>query len=257
MTTPALVLLVPLLAVLGVAPPDPPSKALPLPSVEEVLRRYEAAVGDAKTRAGLTAWRAIGTTDLSGDIGPFTITRQRPDRVRLEVTIEGRRILLAHDGEMVWQEGVGEGPPQAVPMEPEPAARFREEWADFDGPLIDPKSKGLEVSVAGWEPLDGRRALRVDVKFPSGRVHQWFLDAETYRPVQRITPNRHPRRGDVPRVWFYVDYETVAGVVVPREIEREDSQMVRGYRLRTFEPNPAIDPAIFRLPPGVRPETVP
>lgn len=250
-----LTVLLPALVALGA--PDPPSRALPLPSLDEVLRRYEATVGDAKTRSGLNAWRAAGTTDLSGDVGPLTITRQRPDLVRIEVTLDGRRVVLAHDGEMAWQESAGDGPPQAVALEPEAAARFLEEWADFDGPLIDPQSKGLTVAVGGWDQVDGARALRLEVTFPSGRRHTWFLDAQSYRPLQRITPNRHPRRGEVPRVWFYIDFERVSGVLVPKELEREDSQMVRGYRLQTFEANPALDPAIFRLPQGARPETIP
>lgn len=251
----ALTFLLPALVALGA--PDPPSQALPLPSLEEVLSRYEAAVGDAKTRAALTAWRATGTTDLSGDVGPLTITRQRPDLVRIDVTLDGRRVVLAHDGETVWQEGAGDGPPQAVTLEPEAAARFLEEWADFDGPLIDPKGKGLTVTVGGWDQVDGARALRLEVTFPSGRRHTWFLDARSYLPLQRITPNRHPRRGEVPRVWFFIDFEQLAGVLVPKELEREDSQMVRGYRLQTFEANPTLDPAIFRLPQGARPETIP
>jgi hypothetical protein len=253
MTTNLLLALLPLCVVLGGESPPPP----PLPSVAEVLRRFEIANGPGEARSTLTSWRATGTTDLSGAVGTLTILRQRPDKIRIEVVVDGRRSIQGYDGELAWQEGVGQGPPQAVPMEPEAAARFVEEWADFDGALFDPQSKGLEVAVVGWEKVDGRRALRVETKFPSGRVHQWFLDAESFQPVQRITPNRHPRRGEVPRVWFYIEHERVSAVVVPKEFEREDSQMVRGYRLQNFEANPTLDPALFRMPSGKPVEAIP
>jgi hypothetical protein len=239
--TPALVL-----ALLPLALAAAGESAPPLPSEAEVLRRFETAMGPGEARATLTAWRASG--EVEGEEGTISIVRQRPNRVRVEIQLDGRRRWLGCDGDLAWEEGVGEGPPQAVPLEPEAAKRLQEAWADFDGPLFDPRSKKLEIRVEGWGTVSGRRSQRLSVTYPSGRAETWHLDAETYRPLERTTADR---------VWVFHEFERVSGVMLPKRFELREGSQTHRYRLETFEVEPPLDPAIFRLPQGVRPETPP
>lgn len=225
-----------------------PAKAPPLESAEAIVARHVAALGGREALARITTLRLAGRSEGSGETSPLTITRRRPDRVRIDFTVEGQPVVLAWDGRVAWQSGIGEHGSGPEPMPEENAARFVEEWAAFDGGLAAAAAAGHAIEVVGREELDGAATVRLKVTLPSGRMHDWWLDERTALPVRRVTPLRHPRRGELPRVWYYLEHRPLAGLVLPSYLEREDSQMIRAYAIEKAEANVELPEGFFSLP---------
>ncbi|NNG15644.1 MAG: hypothetical protein HKM89_04120, partial [Gemmatimonadales bacterium] len=72
-------------------------------SLEDVLGKYYEAIG------GVEAWMSIQTMKMTGTMTmrrgmevPFTRMVKRPDKVRMEFTMQGMTGVRAFDGQTAW-----------------------------------------------------------------------------------------------------------------------------------------------------------
>ncbi len=217
-------------------------------SLAEVIARAQ------KARGGYAKLKAVQSVRMTGRMtmgaGPevkVAIEKKRPRRSRLEFTAQGRTGVQAYDGRTAW------GMPPVPGAKPEPLpeemAGDLENQADLDGPLVDHEAKGLKLKLVGRESVDGKDAWKLELKFKSGDVHHFFLDAETYLEIR--TESRRVVQGSAIEVETRLgDYREAGGVLWPHSIEigpkgRPERQQVR---FDTIEVNPAIDDARFQMP---------
>ena len=138
-------------------------------TVEDVVRRYlEARGGLARLRA-VQSLRLNGTVELPGvPPAPFTLELKRPDRMRTEFVIEGRKAVRAYDGRVAWSQLPVPGEPPR-PMAAEDAADAKAQ-ADVDlSPLVDAAAKGYTVELVGRDRLPGGETFRLVVRGKTSR----------------------------------------------------------------------------------------
>ncbi len=212
----------------------------------EIARRHAERAGDKL--AALVAVRAEGRTFINGEVVPFLLVAQRPNRLRVESFTPVRRALQVYDGETPpWtshSETKG-GHPQAMP---EGEAREFIINADFDGPLVNSATKGFSVDYAGEEPVEGRPAYKLLVMNRSDHLFFLWVDTQTAEIVKR-TVYRVNNGQRVAVDTFFKDFRPVGGVMQPHHIET----VVNGRSLHVtvidrMEANPAVAPAMFARP---------
>ena len=179
-------------------------------------------------RGGLDAWRKIETMVWSGHLEsanaplpsmPFVLEQQRPNKTRFEITAMNQRTLRVFDGAQGWKIRPGrDGRPDIQPYSPQ-ELQFAQQAQSIDGPLIDYEAKGIAVALSGVDEIDGRKAYRLSVRFPSGENHQVWIDAQTFLEIRydRTSYNRTGVPSTVPV--FYHDYKPVEGLMIPFTIE--------------------------------------
>src|SRR4051812_12226065 len=82
----------------------------------EIARRHAARAGEKL--AALVAVRAEGRTFINGEVVPFLLVAQRPDRLRVESFTPMRRALQVNDGKSLpWasHSEIKAGAPQEMP----------------------------------------------------------------------------------------------------------------------------------------------
>ena len=181
--------------------------------VDDVLKRYYAAVG------GVDAWNSVQSRRATGSMsmGPgmeasFTRVFKRPDKICVEFTFQGMTAVQAYDGQTAWMlmPFMGSTDPQVMP---EGLAKDLVEQADFDGPLIGFEGSGQTVELVGKEQVDGTEAFKLKIIMSTGEVIHYYIDSDNYLPIKLTgTGNFQGTESEFEAVMS--DYREVGGLVI-------------------------------------------
>jgi hypothetical protein len=145
-------------------------------TVDEVIARYLAA------RGGVAQIKAIQTQRMAGTIAfgnnetqSFRVEMKRPGKMRQEIGSKTGTIIQTTTGDAGWSLLP---PNPAVPLPPE-TLRNMAGGADIDGPLMDYKSKGNRVELAGKAKIDGKDAYKLIVSLKDGQVRTDYIDCDS------------------------------------------------------------------------------
>ena len=220
-------------------------------TVDEILaKHYEACGGLAKMKA-VNTMRVTGTIAMGqGMDAPFTMERKRPGMSRMEFTVQGMTGVQAFDGAKTWSvmPFMGKKDPEVGTDEDNKNAQ---DDADFDGALVDWKTKGSTVELAGKEPVEGADAFKLKVTKKSGNVEYYYLDTETYLLV-KSEAKRKIRGTEIEGETTYSDYKDVNGLMEPFSMESgaKDMPQKRKFTFTKVELNVPLDDARFAVPAG-------
>jgi hypothetical protein len=214
-----------------------------------------------QARGGVEKMNAIKTMRVTGKFegsGGFTASvgqeNQRPNLVRETFTLQGMTAVQAYDGSAGWQIQPFGGKKDPELMGEDDVRDLLLD-ADFDGPLVDYKSKGSTVEYMGHDVVDGDDALRLKVTLKNGDIIYDYLDPDTFMEIRREI--QQFVRGSVrERVIGFGSYKVVAGVMYPFSISQgpKDNPDAQTTTVQKMEPNVTIDPADFMLPALLRTE---
>ena len=155
------------------------------PSLDEVLASHYEALGGTDAWSHVDAVRFEGTMSMGPGVeAPFTMTMQRPDKIRLEFTFQGMTGIQASDGTTAWMvmPFMGKTDPEEMPAD---MAKQLKEQADIEGPLFDWAAKGHTVELLGAEEMEGTEVYKLKLTRDSGDVRYHYLDSEYYVTVKQ------------------------------------------------------------------------
>jgi hypothetical protein len=183
-------------------------------TTDELLSKYLAAAGGAEKMKALSSLRRTGRFIGGGGFeAPLVTLNKRPNLTRTEFTTQGLTGVSAYDGKEGWKIEPWGGKKDPESMSEEELKSIMED-ADFDGPLVDSKSKGITVESLGVEPVEGSDAFKLKVTLPSKDVTYYFLDAECYLPI-KMEIHRFVRGEEHVYEYTLSDYKRVEGVYLP------------------------------------------
>lgn len=227
----------------------PPPAALPL---AQIVDRNIAA------RGGLTAWRALNSVTMSGELEaggkenptlPFVLSMKRPHRSRLELTFAGETAAQVWDGTQGWKVR-----PYLNRNEVEPytAAETRSAAAseELDGPLVDFEKKGTKIELAGTDVVEGRNTYKLRLTLKGGERRNLWIDASTFLEAKI---DGEPRRMDGRMhhvAVFYRDFRPVGGLQFPHAMETVVDGVKGSHRMtiKAIKLNPPLDDGRFTRP---------
>jgi hypothetical protein len=231
------------------AAPSTAATPAPTPTVDEVVAAHIAARGGADRLHALRSMRASGLMKSGpGRVAPVVREIERPGRIRLEMTYQGMSSVYAHDGTIGWRVAPHEGVFEPIQLPPEVTAPSVDQL-DIEGPLLDWRTKGHVVTLAGRTDVAGRPAWDLEIKLAGGTVRHDLVDAETFlvvrSDVERVISGRRTRM-----TTSFSDYREVGGLRFPHKIEiqvsgRPDRQE---FVVQSVELDVDIDDSRFQLP---------
>src|SRR5262245_8990533 len=154
-------------------------------TVDEILAKHFEAQGGLDKLKALNTMRITGSMTVGpGMDAPIVIERKRPAKDRTEFTFQGMVGAQVFDGEQAWSvlPFMGKKDPELASEED---TKLRKDDSDFDGPLVDWKTKGHTVELVGKEPVEGAEAFKLKVSKKNGNIDYYFLDTETYLLVKQ------------------------------------------------------------------------
>jgi outer membrane lipoprotein-sorting protein len=218
-------------------------------TVDEIVARHVAARGGLDKIASLQTIRMTGTMTMGPGLEvPFVLEMKRPNRMRLDMQVQGQTGTQAFDGTRGWMlmPFGGRSAPEPMPAE---AVREAQEQADFDGVLVNRQAKGHEVELVGKEPVDGAEAYHLKVTLKNGSVRHLYLDAASFLEI-KAEGTRTIRGNEVESESVIGDYREVGGLMFPHRMETGIKGVPQRQRMtvQRIELNVPIDDSRFAMP---------
>ena len=178
-------------------------------------------------RGGLSAWRAINTLTMAGQLEaggkrnselPFVMRMKRGHKSRLEITFKDQTAVQVYDGKQGWKVRPFLNRNEVEPYSPA-EAKAAASWEELDGPLVDYAKKGTKVELAGMDAVEGRPAHKLKLTLKSGEQRDLWIDAATFLEV-KIDGQPRKMDGKLRKVAiYYRDFRSEGGLTMPHTLE--------------------------------------
>lgn len=218
-------------------------------TLDEVLDKHFAAVGGKEKLAAVKTAKMTGRQQFGPQEAPFTIYWKRPDKVRMEFTLQGMTGIQAYDGIKGWMVMPFMGKTEPEAMTGDDLKQMQDQADMVEGPLLNWKEKGHQVELIGKETVEGTEVWNVKLTRKSGEVSHVYIDAES---MLQIKSEMKVKRGDqeMEIEGALGDYKEVDGIVLPFSIEQRPKGAPAGSMI-TIEAivlNGEVDDALFAMP---------
>jgi outer membrane lipoprotein-sorting protein len=218
-------------------------------TADEIIEKHLQAIGGKDKLKAVQSQRITGKMTMGqGMEAPFTMEMSRPNKMRMEFTIQGMTGVQAYDGKTAWavMPFMGKTEPEAMPAE---ETKKMEEQADMDGLLLDYKEHGRTVEYVGKEDLEGTPVHKLKVTQKSGDIAYVYIDAEQYMQLKQ-TSKSTLRGQEIEADTIFGDFKKVDGLVIPHSIEQRAKGMPGGMvmTISTVEINPSVTDSRFTMP---------
>jgi outer membrane lipoprotein-sorting protein len=218
-------------------------------TADEILAKVLAA------RGGLDKMRAISSERVSGQIsfgdvsGPFAVELKRPLKMHMQITIQNQTMVRVYDGKSQgWANNPFAGKMEPEAMSEEELKNITEE-SDFDGPLVDYKSKGNQIELVGKDKFEDKDVWRLKLTTKNGDVRYYLFDANSFL-LLKWEGKRKFQEQEIPVESHFSDYREVGGVKFAFGIDSGSSptELTQKIRIEKIELNPELNDAEFGKP---------
>jgi zinc protease len=222
------------------ASPTPSEQA----AIDQILQRYETALGGRAAIDKISSYRLKGTFDLAGLTGTIEGWRKEPDKT-LSV-IEFPRIgtlKKGFDGETRWVQTPAGTYSDSSPQE---IAELERDAEVYSAGKI--RSLFESLKLENKARLSGRDVYVIEGRPARGPAEKLFFDVQNGLLVRWDMARRQSNRGTVFVKVHLEDYKDVDGVKIPFNVRFVFESFSFMVKVEELEHNIAIDDAIFRKP---------
>jgi len=228
-------------------------------TADEIVNKALATRGGVDKIKAVQSERVSGRISFTGGLeGAFVLELKRPGKMRIEISVEGQKVIRVYDGKSAgWMLNPFAENKDVQPMSGEELKSVSEE-SDFDGPLVEYKTKGSQIELVGKEEFNDKSVYRLKLINKNGDVRFYFFDASSFvllkwEGIRRIEDKEFPWES------FFSDYRDVQGLKYPFRIEQGSPGTEIRQNLITdkIEIDPQIDDSRFAKPAAPPPPAAP
>jgi outer membrane lipoprotein-sorting protein len=218
-------------------------------TLDEILDQHFAAQGGRDKIAAVQSAKVTGKQQFGPQEAPFVIYWKRPNKLRMEFTLQGMTGIQAYDGAGAWQVMPFLGKTEPEGMTGDDLDGMKEQADLIEGPMFNWKEKGNTVELVGKEPVEGTDAWKLKVTKENGDLTYVWLDAESMLQIK----SEGKRKRNDQEIEFESslgDYKEVGGLVFAHSIEQKPKGAPQGATITidSIELGATIDDAIFAMP---------
>lgn len=213
-------------------------------NLDEVLDKHFKAVGQEKLLKEQT-FSVKATIQQMGMELPMVMKMKRPGKFRVEMEMQGQKMIQAYDGEKGWMIAPW------MSSEPQdlsgPELDQAMDQANIDGELYNYKDKGATAVLVGKVNIDGLPMFNIKLTGKDGNVKNYFIDAESYF-VRKVKTKVSAQGQEIEVEQNMNEYKNFDGIYMPMKIE---SKMPMGSANIVFESikfGEKLDDSIFSRP---------
>ena len=228
-------------------------------TAEEIVKKALEARGGVEKIKAVRSERVSGHVSFSQSMeGTFVVELKRPLKMHVEITIDGQKIIRVYDGKSSgWMVNPFLETKEVQPLSPEDLKNISDE-SDFDGPLVDYKSKGNQIEFVGKESLDDKPVYRLRLTNKNGDVRFYFFDASSYL-LLKWEGIRKSGEQELPWESFFSDFHEVQELKFPFRIDQGSpgTELKQILIAEKIELNPQIEDSRFTKPAPATPASPP
>lgn len=214
--------------------------------LDEIINaHYEAVNNEALAKVQSIHMR--GKSGRMGQMFNFEIWQARPGKFRMEVDIQGQKMIQVYDGEKGWMVAPWTGSVEPQELGPTELQQFKEQ-ADIDGELYNWKEKGSTLTYEGTEDFEGTEVHLLKLINADGNEKTYFLDGDSYLVV-KMSSKVNMQGSEVVGEGFLSNYKEVNEIVFPFYIENHmNGEIMSTVTVETVEFDVEIPDNLFKKP---------
>jgi hypothetical protein len=220
--------------------------------LDELLQKYLKAIGQEKM-ANIQTVKMTGKMNQGGPDISLTSIDKIPDLNRVEMEIQGTRIIIVLAGQTGWMINplTGSFDPQdlsADMINSSGKEKRSDPTSSWDNPFVKWKETGNVVELIGMENLNGTSVYNLKMTFKDKDVINYYLDAATFVIID--SKEKKTVQGQMMEVETrYSDFREVNGVLNPFKTEvLYGGQTGQLFTTDKIEYNLPFDDEIFKKP---------
>jgi hypothetical protein len=215
----------------------------PVPTVDDILNKYVAALGGQAAIDKLKTRVMKGTyAAANGMTATFQVDQSAPDKFHITFSTPQATMERGFNGSAGWEKN----PRGVTDMAGNQLADMKHSFALFGD--IKLKEQFTRMNVRK-DKLDGRDVYLIVAATADGQRERLFFDAETGLLLRRTTAVQTPV-GVVPQETSYEDYRDIDGVKIPFTIRvsTTDPGSTATRKYSEIKVNVPVDDASFNKP---------
>jgi hypothetical protein len=221
---------------------------LPAQELEEIVKKHLEATGINKVK-DLKSYTLSGKADMAGTSGPVKQIVDASGKIRMEVELNGQKIIQVVSGQEGWMIMPLSGSREPRPLSPEQVQSLQRQ-ASLEGLLHQWKEKGRQVSLEGKEKVLNREMHRIKVLESGNQALISYLYIDTDDFLLRAQKDVSYMSGqEVISMTYFDHFRIFGGIQFPMRIESKlNGQTVMLITTGKVEINPELDQALFQKP---------
>ncbi len=212
-----------------------------LPTVDDILQKYLAALGGANAIKTVNSRMIKGTVDVVGISrgGSFETYAQAPNRMLSVITAHPMgTVKVSFDGRNGWSKS---GTVQRALKSAELSAVQRQ--AEFYA-VLTLKNSYAKITMPGMSKIGYRDVYVLDLQPAVGAVERLYLDATTYLPV-RINTVQTLGTLTAPVEIYLDDWREVEGIKYPFGMSQRFPKLTLTFTVKEIKHNVPVDARLF------------
>ena len=215
-------------------------------TVDEIIAKNLQSKGGIEKLKAVKSLKMMGKVSVQGMEIPIVIYVKRPNLFRQEAEFQGQKMITIFDGEKAWSINPLFGSNEPMELTGVQAESAKEQ-ADFDGPFVDYKEKGIKIELLGKEDVEGTPAYKLKVTKKDGKETIYYLEANSCLEIK--SESTVEMQGTSFTVSTTLsDYKDVDGLKFPFSIQT--SGMPGGgvqIIIEAIELNPEFEDSLFKV----------
>src|SRR5216684_3272849 len=217
-------------------------------TADEILAKVIAARGGRDKLNAVHSQRISGIISFGEVSGPFVVELKRPLKMHMQLSVQNQTMVRVYDGQSGWANNPFAGKLNPEPMSEDELKNITEE-SDFDGPLLDYKSKGNQVELAGKDKVKDKDVWRIKLTNKNGDVRFYLFDADSFLLLKWEGKRKYEGQ-ELPVESYFTDYREVGGLKFAFGIDSGSSatDINQKIRIDRIDLNPNLNDAEFAKP---------
>ena len=213
-------------------------------TLQDVLNKHFEAIGQDELLEMETYEIEALVSQMGMEI-PMEIKMKRPNKFRMEMEVQGQKMVQAYNGEKGWMlvPGAGSQPQELSGPQLEQAM----EQADIDGELYNYEKKGYTAELLGKEFLGDDEVFNIKLTGSDGVEKNYYIGTDNYL-VKKVVGKVNSQGQEVTVEQIMSDYENINGVMVATKIESKSPMGSAVINFKNMNFGAPLDNSIFEKP---------
>jgi outer membrane lipoprotein-sorting protein len=214
--------------------------------LQKILDKYFETAGQTKLLTNKTIVSSGKILQMGMEM-PFKTYLKRPNKSRLEMEMQGAKMVMAFDGENGWAIQPWTGSEEPIDLSGLELGSVKE-MADLDGALWDYEKKGHQLELVGKDNSSGTEVYVLKLTRKEGDISTFYVDSEKFVTLKMV--NKMVVEGQEVEMEMHMsDYQEVEGIKYPFTTEqRMNGQVFMTIKIEEVSFNEDLDDDMFTKP---------
>ncbi len=216
--------------------------------MDKIIQKHLEASGQEKLNKVecIISTGAINMPSMGMEM-KYTITRSRPENLKLESDFNGSTMIQSYNGSEGWIYAPGLGIPEPKAMGPTELESARSQ-ATMDFPLYKYSERGENAEYIGEENFNEKPSYHIRLTSAAGVVVDYFIDKGSYL-MNGYTASQSINGQDLNIQTSLSDYKKIKGTMHPQTTTvKMNGQVMSIMKVENIKYTSKADPAQFGKP---------